>query len=103
MFDALAYLDPKHSARSTEEAKTRALFDAYLYDNWSPASAGIAQVFKAMWTSALSASKITRIIEAMFEQGISEEDVQVALTSLVRAKVLRSRTPGGIRLYEVRY
>lgn len=96
-----------YTQRSAEEAKTHQLFGEYFSDEkrWSPTGAIIANVFRAMWSSALTADSICRIGVAMTNYMADQDiaDLQDKLTALVKAKVLRSFVKRGERLYEVNF
>ena len=91
-----------YTTRSAEEAKTHELLDTYRDANWSPEKAILAQVFKAIWSSSISVERVNKIAIALNSMGESG-DLQKTLTEAVRAKILRSRMHGGVRLYEVNY
>lgn len=62
----------------------------------------IKSVFKAMYHAALTAERVGVVGAAL--NGYAEPlDVQAGLTSLVKAKVLRSRREKGKTLYEIAY
>lgn len=88
------------STRHAYEAKTYEIF-ATLGDDASTAERIIAIVFKAMWHASLTAEKVALVGDVMTD--FSGVNYQTALTKLVRCGVLRSRTQGGRRLYEVNY
>ncbi len=88
--------------RSAEEARTHELLET-VYRNeakWSPERVMAANVFKAMWSSALPVDKIERVASAMYGM---EADLKSTLTDLCREKVLRSRMDHGVRLYEINF
>lgn len=92
-----------YSKRDAFEAKTHQLFDEYQAANWSSDVAVIAVVFKAMYSSALPASRIEKIAYAMNLGGPTKPEAFAnVLKTLCRAKVLRSRA-GKERLYEVNF
>lgn len=91
-------------AFATEQAKTRALFDAILNDDskWTPKSQMIANVFKAFYTRSFTVDQISLVARVV--DGMREDcDLTSELDKLVKAKVLRRRTHRGVRLYEVNY
>lgn len=57
-------------------------------------------VFKREWSSALTVERVQALAKVCF---YFEDDLQPALTTLCRRKVLRSRTQDGKRLYEVNF
>lgn len=62
----------------------------------------VRNVFSAMWASALPRHKIEAM--AMIMGGLkAEPDLKSTLNSLVRGGLLRSRTSGGVRLYELNF
>ena len=90
------------TARSPEEAKTYQLFRQA---EWTPATAVIGVVFRAMWHASITQDRIEAIGSAM--AGYAVGDLASELNKLVRAKVLRRRTerrgPEVRRFYEVNY
>jgi hypothetical protein len=94
--------------RSHFDIKTRELFAAHMDGdlsdgNWTPVKAGIRNIFEAFYTCAYPANRVRDIVNAVSHTHYSEEAIKDALTSLVRAKVLRSRVQRGVRFYEVNY
>lgn len=93
---------------SALEAATRLLFDRREHqlgmDGWNHDERLVGKVFKAMWAQSLSLDRATAIAVAIggFAPGV-KLDLQPALTSLCRAKVLRSRMASGCRVWEVNY
>lgn len=61
----------------------------------------VLSVFRAMWSSALTADRVERIACAI--HGFDSYPLNDALTNLCRAKVLRSRMVGKHRLYEINF
>ena len=103
---------PDFSIRSADEAKTYELFATYRSDLTArglpleTAVIAVENAFCASHMSALTVARITQIAEALsgYAPGSFPSDfVRSALTKLVRAKVLRSRTAQGVRLWEVNY
>lgn len=92
-------------ARSEFDIKTRRLFDAYLAQDatWSSQGVAIGLAFKAMYSASLDAPRVLRVTNALSGIDFSFETIQAELTRLVRGKVLRSRVVSGQRLYEVNY
>lgn len=97
---------PDFTKRSAEEAKTHELIYGYLNKegiqrDWH--AFALSWAIKACWTSSLTAERLAQVAEAYSLQPMDTEKVQAELTSMVRAKVLRSRVNQGKRLYEVNY
>jgi 2-hydroxychromene-2-carboxylate isomerase len=60
-------------------------------------------VFRAMWSSAMTLSHVQAVGIAINSLSHLDQDaLQAALTKLVRAKVLRTRSAQGRKFYEVR-
>ena len=91
------------ATRSTEEARTHELLQKiYSKADCTQAEIIIANVFKAMWSSALPVEKVEKIGCAMF--GYEKLDLQETLTAMARSQILRSRrVSGGRRFYEVNF
>jgi hypothetical protein len=96
-----------HSTRAAYEADTYRLFaDRAAATDFDTYELGIANVFRAMWHSSLPVDRIAQIAEGLngYAAGSLDADkIKAALTRLTRAKVLRSSTANGNRLYEVNY
>jgi hypothetical protein len=88
--------------RSELEAKTYELFGNFrAQTGWDPSIIMVANVFQALWSSALTVERIKAVGEAL--SATHHWNPQPALTRLVKAKVLRSYVKQGRRLYEVNY
>lgn len=94
-----------YTTRCEMEAKTYELLDTHVVQaaDWSPSQAVVANVFRACWSSALPADRVTEIGNALTGGRYQVDTIQNALTKLVRKKALRSYNKGGKRYYEVNY
>lgn len=86
-------------ARIMIEASRKADADSD-HKNWSTRQM-VRNVFKAMWSNALPRETIEAMAKAM--HSMSSVDLKPALNTLVRDGLLRSRTSGGKRLYELNF
>ncbi len=84
-----------------DELATRVLLDTYRDKEWSQDRAILAIVWKACWSSAMDVDQINRIANAMCN--MESYNAQSTLTAACRAKVLRSYTKHGRKLYEVNF
>lgn len=89
---------------TNEERRTRELFAEYeASHDYSEQVVLVRHVFRAMYYAALSCERIEAMAQAMHPHHQSRRELQATLTTLCRAKVLRSRKGQGERLYEVNY
>jgi hypothetical protein len=96
-----------YTKRSVEEARTHELFDFGSNGiEWTPNMAVLANVWRAMYSSALPVTRIQIIAAAIAcykMDGLDPNWLRKELTALVRAKILRSYHKQGQYLYEVNY
>lgn len=91
-----------YTKRSAEEARTHELMDTYRDAAWTSTRAVMAMVWKARYHAALTVKDINETAKVL--ANLAEvPDLQAELTAMTRAKVLRSYTKQGRKLYEVNY
>jgi hypothetical protein len=102
--------DEPRAEFSSLELAARRMISAYrrqllLDDNISLFSAkqAVLNTFTAMWSASMSLEHICAVSVAMSNMTIPSEDIQSVLTTMVRAKLLRSRVTNGTRRYEVNF
>src|SRR6478736_6298918 len=96
----MATLSPLESkARDLIEA-SRDLDSHATFIDWSTSQA-VRLVFLACWSQSLTATRVREIAIALGGSPISPDQLHTTLVRLIRQRTLRSRTEGGLRLYEV--
>lgn len=94
------------TTRSTEEARTLALFDVNNLDRlgikWTTARQVTAMVWRACWVASLTAEQVNKRAQALGDL-LDTPDLRPMLALMTRKKLLRTRRREGRTYYEVNY
>ena len=86
------------------EAEARSLLEASVdYDKDLSGHFAVRQVFRAAWANSLEVDRVLVIANALTNLTYNRDQIQHALTTLVRRKALRTRRICGINHYELNF